>query len=288
MSAAGAIDRTIYGAFDGEIRALPELFGEEILGRDLRKDRAAAWAAKQGKDRKAAEELVKLIQHISADQFVADLRVCVRDAEKGGAFSGRNVVFVEPGKSQTYCVALVRDVLSSSLLLKIGEQGADCLQASIDALFESGGSLDEVNDFVFIDDASFTGLQMRANLSGTAQLLRRKFPSLSPRFHVIVPYMTAEANEMLRTMKGVDVRVYTSATRIHTLRDLPRKYFEGARKLLGDRGERSLGFLYTDLKVPNRMSFPETLAEFIPDHLPVYKQPPFVVEEEVTEAAVNA
>lgn len=218
----------------------------------------------------ALTELKGKITHVSYEVFCNSLNQTVQKFKDAtaGIKKFHYVALVQPDKSQKWVteIALTQS-LKPFAFLCLGEEGANNLEYALKDIYPKD---QRYRHFVIVDDGSFSGNQMANNISAANRIINTKF-AVNPIFHILIPYMTKTAQEKMNSLKGIDIKLYTSVTMPlvsecvsqknlgKVLQSLWPSLTEEERK----KRSNSIALYWFDHKIPNSMSFPQTLAEGI-------------------------
>lgn len=261
----------------------------------LDKNAYSRWvAAYDKKYTPALEALQKKIIHVSYSAFERALEVTLNKFQTANV-GIRCVSLVEPDKSQKWVTEIaIQKGFRATAYINVGEEGANALDFALQEI--------EYNDqrftghYIIIDDGSYSGNQMANNISQADKILQNKF-DVKPTFHVLLPFITDAALERIQELKSkkIKVKLYTSEIMPSIEQSIEAKHLPLVKEVLWqhfdknerDRRAHSTPLYWFDHKIPNAMSFPETLAlgivtcpknkaptdniPFIPDVLPPYK-----------------
>jgi len=264
----------------------------KIRSRALNKESVARYLKKQYEVDKTNGDILKAIldsvQHVSAAKLFEDIKTLSFELwDKLKSQENRRFYIVLTGgsvhkKNGTTCTQ------KSNLFLAIL---AFCYNGNLLDNFEDflcretplhDDVLSEVvTNFVYLDDASFSGDQMSTSLTCIGGILSRRFPGKKFKMHLVVLYMSRKAflNTPIYDFPG-EVEWYNTETEPEELEEalLKARYQEhqepqidwdvvrGAakaftREYLYD-GEMDKPLFYTDLKIPDKVSiYPNLLLD---------------------------
>ncbi|MBM3201909.1 MAG: hypothetical protein FJZ56_05830 [Chlamydiae bacterium] len=135
----------------------------------------------------AIDFFIKKLDFIPFTNFKANL---LDTAQRCRGTIEESVVLIEPNKSQAWTAHIVTASLRvlPKAFLRLGEQYADKFASSLDSLPESF-NLQHLKSIVIIDDASYSGTQIKNNVETADALLKARGID-DATFHIIIPYIT--------------------------------------------------------------------------------------------------
>lgn len=198
----------------------------------------------EGLARRAAQAIKDNTQHISQAEFEAALEKTVKSAND---IIGENdfAVIVDQGRSNQWVAEL-----ALPLFRKLPKQIAD-RQAYINEVARSG-----INDFVFIDDAIYSGQQMGLNIFEFLEGLKLEGKDLSEvRIIVVTPYSTNYGRRNIQRYSKTYTIVFPQQETIQTIAEkIPDPDILETISKMYPGGNNSRTLTYFDHKIPDSLS----------------------------------
>lgn len=257
----------------------------KIISRNLDDEKIKTYLSQQFEmDRTNGDilkSMIESVEHVSATQLFSDIKTLSerlwdqlkiqRDQRFYIVLTGSRV---EKSKGNL-CIQksnMFLAILSLSYNENLLEYFEDfvCVQKPLYSDMLSEG----VTNFLYIDDASFSGRQMSSVMTSLAQTLETTYPNSKPNFHFMVLYMSSAARDKVFDFRDTYVTggtyVYTTETRPTQLEDtllslswgggrIDKDTVKSASKAFtrdypGDYDTMDKSLFYTDLKIADTVS----------------------------------
>ena len=243
------------------------------------KEQAALWVQEhQPETREALTELLREVKHIAYKTFntqlgksikAARIALCARlSLEKASQLTDRMIVLVENSKSNQWVAELACRYFDfkASEYYRLGDKDAKKFRDHLDQSSVIERKSMENKVIVLFDDGSYSGTQLTNHMVSLLQVQKElKFDSIC----VIVPFMTDFAHQKLVDTAGKMIErvlIAPFATIPTVATNLDAAHIQTLNQLWWskeDKNEKAntRGLYWFDHKIPNGMSFPETLEK---------------------------